>query len=141
MNREDNLNQTAKREVTAHGVSKSGAVALFMEFWTSKGYAEHQRSYNRLVLRRSGYGTFKTWIKLQASPGWPTWSHVPMELMALVQIRPDLAKYEMQFVAPATCGVAGDFLEFLGNEIAEFESFIKDWTTALGRQDASPPSE
>lgn len=69
---------------------------LVIDFWTSKGFQEHQSSYNRLVLRRSGYGTVKALLGSLAA-GDMLFETAPVELVVLIQTRPDDAKYELRF--------------------------------------------
>lgn len=123
------MGSAATWTVTAPGVNKAQAALLVMEFWTAKGFQEHQSSYNRLVLRRNGYGTVKGFLGSLTSEEGP-WTEAPMELTALIQIRPDHAKYELQF----TLGVgwnelkAGDFQRFTEEWVDEYIAFVDEWT-------------
>ncbi len=102
---------------------------LLMEFWTAKGFQEHQSSYNRLVLRRNGYGSVKAMLGSLTSAEGP-WTEAPMELVALIQIRPDHARYELQFTLSMGWHElkAGDFQKFTGEWVDEYIAFVNEWT-------------
>lgn len=127
---------TAGFIVTARGVSKSQAAVLLLEFWTSKGFSEHTASYNRLVLRRNGYGTLARWLECNLFAGTTPWSEVPTELTVLIQTRPDHTSYDMTFALGG--GIEeqqpAGFRWALDPEVAEFVSFINDWTAHARRE-------
>lgn len=127
---------TAAWNVTANGVQKAQAIVLFMEFWTSKGFSEHAASYNRLVLRRNGYGTFTRWLDSNFTQGNVEWSGAPMELTVLVQVRPDHTKYDMTFTLGSGLQEKepGSFRSVTESEVNEFISFINDWAAHVKGQ-------
>jgi hypothetical protein len=116
--------------VSAKGVSKAGAVALLMEFWTSKGFQEHESSYNRLVMRRNGFGTVRSWIE-SATIASADLAKAPTELTVHIQVRPDHTKYEVQFALGAAWSEVnkGGLEAITRIEIDEFIAFINDWTS------------
>ena len=126
---------TAAWSYTATGVSKAQAIVLFMEFWTSKGFNEHSASYNRLALRRNGYGTFTSWLDSNFAMEINL-ANAPMELTVLVQVRPNHTKYDMTFTLGSGISeeVPGGLMSTTKHEVNEFVSFINDWTAQARRE-------
>jgi hypothetical protein len=102
---------------------------LLMEFWTAKGFQEHQSSYNRLVLRRNGYGSAKAILGGLVS-GERAWTEAPIELVGLIQIRPDHARYELEFTLGLGWyeSIAGSFQRWTGEWVDEYIAFVNEWT-------------
>lgn len=115
------------KEVTAPGLDKMQAAALAIEFWTSKGFEAHSSAYNRLVLRRSGFGKATPWVESLFGVE-KLWHDMPLELTVLVQFLPTMAKYELKFEASAAWNVdLGNFKIYANGLVDEFIGFINQW--------------
>ncbi len=127
------MSQSFSWTVTAPGVNKTQAAILAMEFWTSQGFAEHTSSYNRLVLRRNGYGTASNWLKTAWSGYSGTWDQAPMELVILIQILPDHATYGLELRSSWDERKHGDFQRFTNALVDGFIKFNNEWTAHAQR--------
>jgi hypothetical protein len=111
-------------------LSKIEAVTLLMEFWTALGFQEFKSSYNRIVLRRNGFGTMMSaFSSIITEEGTPL-SSGPTELTVLIQVRPDLTIYEFQFVLGVGWNEdrAGGFSAVTEEWIDEFITFVNEWS-------------
>lgn len=123
------MSSAATWTVTASGLNKTQAGLLALEFWTAQGFREHQASYNCLVLRRNGFGTAKALLgSLTSIEGG--WERAPVQLTVLIQIRPDHAKYELQFMLGWGWqeSTPGELEECSREWIDEFITFVHEWT-------------
>jgi hypothetical protein len=122
--------------VRARGVSKAQAIILLLEFWSSKGFIQHEASLNRVVLRRNGYGSLGAWISSNFVEDEVRYESVPMQIVALIQIRPDYVIYDVMYclVGGIEEKTKGDFSRFAGKEVAEFTEFLREWTRESGYQ-------
>jgi hypothetical protein len=129
------MGSTTTWTVTAPGVNKAQAAVLVLEFWTAKGFQEHQSSHNRLILRRNGYGTLKALMESVTSAEKKGWCDLsPVQMTALIQNRPDHAKYEIRFELGV--GWRDPILDFHGYTKAlvdEFIGFVNEWTRHANR--------
>lgn len=123
------MGQSATWTVTAPSVTKAQAAMLAMEFWTSQGFEEHRTSYNRMTLRRNGYGSAKAlFVSLTLSEA--PYEDVPVELTILVQIMPYQAKYSLQFTLGAGYSEQedGEWQKVTEVWVDEFIQFNDEWT-------------
>lgn len=114
--------------IRAEGISKVDAIALLMEFWTGRGFQEHQASLNRIVLRRGNYGP-GSWIRGFFLEANSPWGRTPLELTALVQTHPSHVDYNMVFQLGG--GLHYESESAIKNasrhEVELFVKFIDEW--------------
>ncbi len=123
----------ATHQVEIDGADKTQAVALAIEFWTSKGFIVHSNSYNCIILRRNGYGSAGKLLgrllsDLADQDGTP-WDQAATELTVLCQVLPKKAKWDLRFKLASDFSekTPGDFSRTCQSWCDEFGAFCREW--------------
>lgn len=125
----------AKHTVTIAGADKVQASALAIEFWTSKGFSAHSESYNCIVLRRNGYGSFIANLTFQVSGVKKIdFEDTPTQLTVMCQVLPQKVTLSLKF----EFGIG--FIEAWPGELSndteswcnEFTAFCNEWLKNIG---------
>ena len=123
-----------KHKVRITGADKTQAAALAIEFWTSKGYTVHSDSYNCIIFRRNGYGTFgkilgDTLNHLFVDGSELPWDQHPVELTVLCQVHPKETIWDVTFKLGTGYieTTPGDFSRVSKSWCNEFSEFCREW--------------
>jgi hypothetical protein len=110
------------------GTEKSQVLALLLEYFTGAGFIQHEVSYNRIVFRRNGYGSWKSAVSNFVMGS--TFASAPMELEVTVQPRPTAVHLDLCFrLGSGLDATPADLQAAVEPWVEDFVHFCDEWTS------------
>ncbi len=110
------------------GMEKAQALELLLEYFTGAGFIQYEVSYNRIVFRRNGYGSWKSAVSNFVMGS--TFDSAAMELEVTAQPRPTAVHLDMCFrLGSGLDAKPSDLQAAVEPWVEDFVHFCEEWTT------------